>query len=175
MLAAAGSPGASPGCCLTSTYAAARSKCSRRSFSTAASGVPGRPAMSRCRPWPDDPKPWSTPFLPTASSACWRRAPRSGGSCWTTHRSTEFKRWLAQEGRVRFLFTPFYASWLNLVESWLRILRDRVIASSHYLTAVALGRALLAFAASGIDVPRPSVGVARGHTVVSERWPEEFP
>ncbi len=34
------------------------------------------------------------------------------------HRSPELKAGLAaQGGRVRFLFTPFYASWLNLIES----------------------------------------------------------
>lgn len=72
------------------------------------------------------------------------------------HHSPELQAWLAaQQGRVRFLFTPFYASWLNLVESWLRILRDRVIAGSHYLTTIALGRGLLVFTRFWNRCPTP--------------------
>jgi transposase len=34
------------------------------------------------------------------------------------HRSLEVKLWALAHERVRFLFQPTYAPWLNLIEPW---------------------------------------------------------
>ena len=40
------------------------------------------------------------------------------------HRSLEVRLWAVANPRVRFLFQPTYAPWLNLIEPWWKTLRS---------------------------------------------------
>ena len=53
----------------------------------------------------------------------------------STHMAPEIQAWLQeQRGRVRFVFLPLHASWLNQIEIWFSILQRQVLARSSDLT-----------------------------------------
>ena len=121
---AAGNRGVSPGCCRMCTCGVGRCRSSPPWSNAAGWAVRGEPVTWRCKPWRPRPKAVVYAFLTSrVEQLLAAGAPR----VWVVldnlniHRSPELKGWLADlEGRVRFLFTPFHASWLNLVESLLR-------------------------------------------------------
>ncbi len=44
---------------------------------------------------------------------------------YSTHKTPAVRRWLARHPRFHVHFTPTYASWINLVESWFGVLTNR--------------------------------------------------
>ena len=46
---------------------------------------------------------------------------------YATHKHATVKRWLAARPRFHLHFTPTSASWLNQVERWFGVLRQRAI------------------------------------------------
>lgn len=63
-----------------------------------------------------------------------------------THRSDLVSQWQRDHpGRLQIYYLPFYASWLNQVELWLRTLRRRCLARGTFRHVDELRSALLAF------------------------------
>jgi len=44
---------------------------------------------------------------------------------YATHKTPQVRRWLARHARFHVHYTPTYASWINLVESWFAVLTNR--------------------------------------------------
>jgi transposase len=49
------------------------------------------------------------------------------------HRSINVQLWALAHKRVRFLFQPTYAPWLNLIEPWWKTLRSLALAGRKFL------------------------------------------
>lgn len=54
------------------------------------------------------------------------------------HRSINVQLWALAHKRVRFLFQPTYAPWLNLIEPWWKTLRSLALAGRKFLDEAAL-------------------------------------
>lgn len=62
------------------------------------------------------------------------------------HKGAEIDAWCErQHGRVRLVYTPKHASWVNQVEIWFSILQRRVIRYGSFASVAELRRRLLAF------------------------------
>ena len=48
------------------------------------------------------------------------------------HRSLDVQLWTLAHERVRFLFQPTYAPWLNLIEPWWKTLRSLALAGRRF-------------------------------------------
>lgn len=63
----------------------------------------------------------------------------------STHKTLDVLLWALTHPRVRFLFQPTYAPWLNLIEPWWKTLRSLALKGRRFLTAAeiihAIGRA----------------------------------
>jgi transposase len=63
----------------------------------------------------------------------------------STHKTLDVLLWALTHPRVRFLFQPSYAPWLNLIEPWWKTLRSLALKGRRFLTAAeiihAIGRA----------------------------------
>lgn len=58
------------------------------------------------------------------------------------HRSLEVKLWALAHERVRFLFQPTYAPWLNLIEPWWKTLRSLALKGCRFEGAEELTEAI---------------------------------
>lgn len=66
-----------------------------------------------------------------------------------THKGELVEQWLlTHPGRLKIYYLPFYASWLNQVELWLRTLQRRCLDHANFATGVALAQALQDFIAT---------------------------
>jgi transposase len=59
------------------------------------------------------------------------------------HRSLEVKLWALAHERVRFLFQPTYAPWLNLIEPWWKTLRSLALKGRRFEGAEELTEAIV--------------------------------
>jgi hypothetical protein len=50
----------------------------------------------------------------------------------STHSTSEVKRWLERHKRVHFHFTPTSASWMNMIEIWFSILTNQQVGRGVY-------------------------------------------
>ena len=50
----------------------------------------------------------------------------------SVHRSLEVKLWALAHERIRFLFQPTYAPWLNLIEPWWKTLRSLALKGRRF-------------------------------------------
>ncbi len=53
----------------------------------------------------------------------------------SVHKSLPVRLWALAHERVRFLFQPTYAPWLNLIEPWWKTLRSLALKSRRFETA----------------------------------------
>jgi transposase len=74
-----------------------------------------------------------------------------------THKHVKVRRWLARHPRVQLHFTPTGASWLNVVERWLRELTTKRIRRGSFLSVSALILAITDYIAAHNDDPKPFV------------------
>jgi hypothetical protein len=58
------------------------------------------------------------------------------------HRSLEVQLWALANERVRFLFQPTYAPWLNLIEPWWKTLRSLALTGFRFEGTVDLVQAI---------------------------------
>lgn len=58
------------------------------------------------------------------------------------HRSLEIQRWVLANERVRFLFQPTYAPWLNLIVPWWKTLRSLTLKGFRFEGAEDLALAI---------------------------------
>jgi transposase len=60
----------------------------------------------------------------------------------STHKTLDVLLWLLVHPRVRFLFQPTYAPWLNLIEPWWKTLRSLALQGRCFLNADQLVQAI---------------------------------
>ena len=60
----------------------------------------------------------------------------------SVHRSLEVRLWALAHERVRFLFQPTYAPWLNLIEPWWKTLRSLALNGRRFEGAKELTEAI---------------------------------
>jgi hypothetical protein len=54
---------------------------------------------------------------------------------YATHKTPAVRRWLARHPRFHVHFTPTYASWINLVESWFAVLTNRRLRRGNFTSS----------------------------------------
>jgi transposase len=62
----------------------------------------------------------------------------------STHKTLDVLLWALVHPRVRFLFQPTYAPWLNLIEPWWKTLRSLALKGRCFLNAEAIMQAIQA-------------------------------
>ncbi len=60
----------------------------------------------------------------------------------SVHRALDIQLWTLANPRVRFLFQPTYAPWLNLIEPWWKTLRSLALNGRRFDTIQEIGRAV---------------------------------
>lgn len=60
----------------------------------------------------------------------------------SVHRALDIQLWALANPRVRFLFQPTYAPWLNLIEPWWKTLRSLALNGRRFDTVQDIGRAV---------------------------------
>jgi transposase/transposase-like protein len=63
----------------------------------------------------------------------------------SAHRAPPVQRWLVRHPRVRFHFTPTYASWLNQVERFFGLLTEKALKRGSHTSLAQLRAAILAY------------------------------
>jgi transposase len=58
------------------------------------------------------------------------------------HKTLDGRLWLLAHARVRFLFQPTYAPWLNLIEPWWKTLRSLALKGRRFDTLAQLVMAI---------------------------------
>jgi transposase len=74
---------------------------------------------------------------------------------YATHKTPQVRRWLARHPRFNVHYTPTYASWINLVESWFAVLTNRRLRRSSFTSTRQLEAAVAAYLDSSNDAPTP--------------------
>ncbi len=74
-----------------------------------------------------------------------------------THKTAAVRRWLARHPRFHVHFTPTYASWINLVESWFAVLTNRRIHRGSFRSTRQLEAAVREYISTNNDSPTPFV------------------
>jgi len=74
-----------------------------------------------------------------------------------THKHPRVQAWLAKHRRFHLHFTPTSASWLNLVERWLRELSQKRIRRGSFASVQDLIAAIKAYLAENNRQPKPFV------------------
>lgn len=73
----------------------------------------------------------------------------------SAHKAPTIKRWLAQNPRFHFHFTPTHASWLNLVERFFGLLTEHALRRGSHTSTVQLRGAITEYLAAHNDEPKP--------------------
>lgn len=79
------------------------------------------------------------------------------------HRSQDVQLWLLAHPRVRFLFQPTYAPWLNLIEPWWKTLRSLTLKGRRFEDIASLRSSIVKATAYWNDHRKPY------------RWRKAFP
>ena len=75
----------------------------------------------------------------------------------SAHKTPAVQRWLLRHPRVRFHFTPTYASWLSLVERWFALLTTKQLRRGVFRSVPQLKAAIQAFIDAHQEDPKPFV------------------
>lgn len=74
---------------------------------------------------------------------------------YATHKTPQVRRWLARHARFHVHYTPTYASWINLVESWFAVLTNRRLRRGSFTSTRQLEDAVTAYLDAANDTPTP--------------------
>lgn len=74
-----------------------------------------------------------------------------------THKTPAVRRWLARHPRFHLHYTPTYASWMNLVESWFAVLTTRRVRRGSFRSTRQLEAAVRDYIEANNDSPAPFV------------------
>lgn len=85
-----------------------------------------------------------------------------------THKHPRVKRWLAKHPRFHFHFIPTSASWLNLVERWLRELTQKCIRRGTFKSVPELIAAIDHYIAENNRNPKPFVWTASVNQIMTK-------
>ena len=87
---------------------------------------------------------------------------------YATHQHEKVKRWLKKHPRFHLHFTPTSASWMNLVERFLRDLTDEVVLPGSFGAVKELGDAIWVHLAERNLHPRRYIWKAKGHAILEK-------
>jgi transposase len=73
------------------------------------------------------------------------------------HKTLDVRLWALAHERVRFLFQPTYAPWLNLIEPWWKTLRSLALKGRRFETSADVETAIYAATASWNQLRHPYV------------------
>ena len=73
----------------------------------------------------------------------------------SAHKAPTIKRWLAQNPRFHFHFTPTHASWLNLVERFFGLLTEHALRRGSHTSTVQLRAAITEYLDAHNEDPKP--------------------
>jgi transposase len=73
----------------------------------------------------------------------------------SAHKAPTIKRWLAQNPRFHFHFTPTHASWMNLVERFFGLLTDHALRRGSHTSTRQLRTAIEEYLAAHNEAPKP--------------------
>lgn len=76
---------------------------------------------------------------------------------YSTHKTPAVRRWLARHPRFHMHYTPTYASWINLVESWFAVLTNRRIRRGSFGSTKQLETAVREYLDTNNHSPTPFV------------------
>lgn len=76
---------------------------------------------------------------------------------YSTHKTPTVRRWLARHPRFHVHYTPTYASWMNLVESWFAVLTNRRIRRGSFRSTRQLELAVETYIDADNAAPMPFV------------------
>ncbi len=76
---------------------------------------------------------------------------------YSTHKTPTVRRWLARHPRFHVHYTPTYASWINLVESWFAVLTTRRIRRGSFRSTRQLEAAVREYVDTNNASPTPFV------------------
>ena len=76
---------------------------------------------------------------------------------YATHKTEAVRRWLARHPRFHVHFTPTYASWINLVESWFAVLTKRQLQRGTHRSTQSLERAIRDYIDATNEAPTPFI------------------
>lgn len=74
---------------------------------------------------------------------------------YATHKTPKVRNWLARHPRFHVHYTPTYASWINLVESWFAVLTNRRLRRSSFTSTRQLESAVKAYLNANNESPTP--------------------
>mgnify|MGYP001156541129 CR=1 FL=1 len=74
---------------------------------------------------------------------------------YATHKTPVVRRWLARHPRFHVHYTPTYASWINLVESWFAVLTNRRLRRGSFTSTRQLEAAVAAYLDASNTAPTP--------------------
>ena len=74
-----------------------------------------------------------------------------------THKTPKVRGWLARHPRFHVHYTPTYASWINLVESWFAVLTNRRIRRDSFRSTKQLEAAVKGYVEANNQAPTPFV------------------
>lgn len=84
----------------------------------------------------------------------------------STHSTPAVERWLTENPRVHFHFTPKGASWINLVEAWFSILTRKSIRRGSFLNVRALIRHIQHYIEHWNEDPTPFVWTQQPEVII---------
>jgi transposase len=84
----------------------------------------------------------------------------------SAHRAPPVQRWLLRHPRVRFHFTPTYASWLNQVERFFGLLTEKALKRGSHTSLAQLRAAILAYVDAHNDRGTPFRWVKTGDEIL---------
>lgn len=76
---------------------------------------------------------------------------------YSTHKTPAVRRWLARHPRFHVHYTPTYASWINLVESWFAVLTNRRVRRGSFRSTMQLEAVVREYIDANNDSPNPFV------------------
>lgn len=76
---------------------------------------------------------------------------------YSTHKTATVRRWLARHPRFHTHYTPTYASWINLVESWFSVLSTRRLRRGSFSSTRQLENAVRRYIDDSNQSPTPFV------------------
>ena len=76
---------------------------------------------------------------------------------YSTHKTPAVKRWIARHPRFHVHYTPTYASWINLVESWFAVLTNRRLRRGSFRSTRQLESAVKEYLEASNESPTPFV------------------
>lgn len=87
---------------------------------------------------------------------------------YATHKHAKVRRWLAARSRYQVHYTPTYASWLNLVETWFSIITQRAIRRGTFRNVADLKANIERFVENYNSQSRPFAWTATADSILQK-------